>query len=169
MPEASPSSKLVEFKGGKLSVMNAFLRETDAMKLADALHVMLGGMPDFFSGETTVLDFRHLAVAPDRIDWTSLLSMLRRYQLQPVAVRNLPEHYAASARQAGLALLSGEESEGGVPEAPPRPARPPSRRSSRNRSPRRRQPPRTPWSLNVRCAPGSKSTPAIPTLCCWPE
>ena len=45
MPEASPSSKLVEFKGGKLSVMNAFLRETDAMKLADALHVMLGGMP----------------------------------------------------------------------------------------------------------------------------
>ena len=121
MPEASPSSKLVEFKGGKLSVMNAFLRETDAMKLADALHVMLGGMPDFFSGETTVLDFRHLAVAPDRIDWTSLLSMLRRYQLQPVAVRNLPEHYAASARQAGLALLSGEESEGGVPEAPPLP------------------------------------------------
>ena len=121
MPEASPSSKLVEFKGGKISVMNAYLRETDAMKLADALHVMLGGMPDFFSGEAAVLDFRDLAVTPDRIDWTSLLSMLRRYQVQPIAVRNLPDHYAASARQAGLALLTGEESDGGIPAAPPPP------------------------------------------------
>jgi len=108
MTDASPA-KAVEFKGSTLGVTVALLRETEASKLADALHVMLGGMPDFFGGETLVLDFSALPSVPQHIDWTGLLSLLRRYQTQPVAVRHLPEPLQAGARQAGLAVLGGDE------------------------------------------------------------
>jgi len=108
MTDAS-SAKPVEFKGGTLTVTSALLRETEPARLADALHVMLGGMPDFFSGETLVLDFSALAAAPERIDWTGLLSLLRRYQTQPVAARHLPDHLVAGARQAGLAILGDDD------------------------------------------------------------
>ena len=101
----SPSTKPIEFKGASLGVMTAFMAETNPPALADALHKLLGGMPDFFSGEAALLDFGGLDTAPERIDWAGLLSLLRRYQLQPVAVRNLPEHLQQSARQGcGLRL-----------------------------------------------------------------
>lgn len=108
MTDASPA-KPVEFKGGTLAVTTALLREAEPAKLADALHVMLGGMPDFFAGEALILDFSALTPVPERLDWTGLLSLLRRYQTQPVAVRHLPETLATSARQAGLAVLGADD------------------------------------------------------------
>ena len=77
MAEASPQGKLIEFNGASLAVMTASLRDTDPVRLADALHMMLGGMPDFFAGEPAILDLGQLATDPDRIDWTGLLSLLR--------------------------------------------------------------------------------------------
>ena len=100
-------SKLIEFKGATLPVMTAHLRDTDAVRLADALHMMLGGMPDFFAGEPAILDLAGLTTVPERIDWTALLSMLRRYQVQPVAVRHLPAGLEDGARRAGQG--DGEE------------------------------------------------------------
>jgi septum site-determining protein MinC len=99
------ASKAIEFRGGSLTATTALIRDANAMKLADAMHTQLGGMPDFFSGEPAVLDFSHLENHPDRIDWAGLTSLLRRYRLQPVAVTNLPAQYADSARKAGLAIL----------------------------------------------------------------
>lgn len=120
MSSLPPPSRLVEFKGATLGVMTAYLRGTEPAALADALHKMLGGMADFFSGEATVLDFAELSPCPERVDWAGLLSLLRRYQMQPVGVRNLPEALQASARQAGLAIL-GQESVRPAPTAPPAP------------------------------------------------
>ena len=80
MADPSLQGKLIEFKGASLAVMTASLRDTDAVRLADALHMMLGGMPDFFAGEPAILDFAQLASAPERVDWTAILSLLRRYQ-----------------------------------------------------------------------------------------
>ena len=80
MADASLQGKLIAFKGASLAVMTASLRDTDAVRLADALHMMLGGMPDFFAGEPAILDFAQLASTPDRVDWTAILSLLRRYQ-----------------------------------------------------------------------------------------
>lgn len=80
MAEPSLQGKLIEFKGATLGVMIASLRDTDAVRLADGLHMMLGGMPDFFAGEPAILDFAQLASAPERVDWTAILSLLRRYQ-----------------------------------------------------------------------------------------
>jgi septum site-determining protein MinC len=108
MAEASLQGKLIEFKGASLAVMTAHIRETEATRLADALHMMLGGMPDFFAGEPAVLDFAQLTSVPDRVDWTAILSLLRRYQVQPIGVRNLHESLHDGARRAGLALLGAE-------------------------------------------------------------
>ncbi|MBP6802268.1 MAG: septum site-determining protein MinC, partial [Zoogloea sp.] len=103
--------------------MTASLRDTDAVRLADALHMMLGGMPDFFAGEPAILDFAQLASAPERVDWTAILSLLRRYQVQPIGVRRLPEHLIEGARRAGLAVLGSDDLSGerplGAPQAMP--------------------------------------------------
>lgn len=123
MADASLQGKLIEFKGASLAVMTASLRDTDAVRLADALHMMLGGMPDFFAGEPAILDFAQLASAPERVDWTAILSLLRRYQVQPIGVRRLPEHLIEGARRAGLAVLGSDDLSGerplGAPQAMP--------------------------------------------------
>lgn len=144
MTDASHSAKPVEFKGGSLAVTSALLRETEPARLADALHVMLGGMPDFFSGEALVLDFRHLEQVPAQIDWTGILSLLRRYQLQPIGTRHLPEQFAASARKAGLALLGDEQPEAGPPAPAAAPLPPPMPKEA----PRPLDPPPAPTTTN---------------------
>lgn len=99
-------AKPIEFQAGSLTAMNAVLREINNVHLADALQVMLGGTGAFFDGETTIIDVSQVAQFPDKADWAGTLSLLRRYGLQPVAVRGVPDHLLASARKAGLAILS---------------------------------------------------------------
>lgn len=98
-------SKAIEFKAGTLTAMTAFVRELDNVRLADFLHAKLGGMGEFFAGEATVIDLSQLAKVPERVDWTGLASLLRRYGLQPVAVSHAPENLADGARKAGFAVL----------------------------------------------------------------
>jgi len=88
--------------------MSAVIRELDNVRLADTMHTMLGGLGEFFAGEATVIDLTQLTKAPERADWVGLLSLLRRYGLQPIAVRHAPEHLVESARKAGLAVLSSD-------------------------------------------------------------
>ena len=126
MADASVQGKLIEFKGASLAVMTAHVRETEAVRLADALHMMLGGMPDFFAGEPAVLDFAQLVSTPDRVDWTAIISLLRRYQVQPIGVRNLPDYLHDGARRANLAILGpvGLSAERTVAPPPAPPAAP---------------------------------------------
>ena len=119
MTTAPSASRAIEFRNAALGATIAVLRETEPAALADDLHKMLGGMPDFFSGEAAVLDFAGLANQPARVDWAGLLSLLRRYQLQPVGVRNLSPDLADGARRAGLALLDGAELRDRQPAPPP--------------------------------------------------
>lgn len=140
----APATRPIEFRNATLDSTIAVLRIADAPALADALHKMLGGMPDFFNGEATVLDFAELAESPQRIDWPSVLSLLRRFRLQPVGVRNLTPELAETARQAGLALLDAAE----LREPPPESTRP---------APAAPEPP--PAALPA-AAPGVESTPA---------
>lgn len=97
----SKAPKLIEFKGTSLPVVTATLRSADVAALETALQKMLGKTPDFFSGEPAVLDFIDLPDTGARIDWLGLISLLKRYQLQPVAVRHAGQA-EASALSAGL-------------------------------------------------------------------
>lgn len=119
---ASAPVRPIEFRNTALGATIAVLRETEPARLADELHKMLGGMPDFFSGEAAVLDFGGLGQHPERIDWAGLLSLLRRYQLQPVGIRNLDPALAPAARKAGLAILDNAEIHDRPAAEPARPA-----------------------------------------------
>ena len=108
MKDAAASTRPIEFKGASLGVMTARLRDIDPMRLADAMHAMLGGMPDFFNLEAAVLDFSGLDSVPEAVDWASLASLLRRYRLQPVAATHVPEHWIEGAKRIGLAVLDDQ-------------------------------------------------------------
>jgi septum site-determining protein MinC len=127
---ASAPPRPIEFSDASLGATVALLRETRPPLLADALHKMLGGMPDFFSGEAAILDFAEIGDSAGPIDWAGLLSLLRRFQLQPIGVRNLRTDLSADARRAGLAVLDGANLGASTPPAretaaPPQPAPPP--------------------------------------------
>jgi septum site-determining protein MinC len=146
MAEASAlQGKLIEFKGASLAVMTASLRDTDAVRLADALHMMLGGMPDFFAGEPAILDFAQLASRPEPVDWTGHPQPAA--PLPGAADRRAPPARAPheGARRAGLAVLGSDDSPPSArsPAAPPHQAPAPAPDPRRPR-PRRRPPPPPP-------------------------
>lgn len=101
----SASSPLIEFRSTRLGATVAVLQAVEPPALADALHKMLGGRPDFFNGEALILDFSTLAEVPASVDWAGLNSLLRRFRLQPIGVIGLADEHAAGARRVGLAEL----------------------------------------------------------------
>ncbi|MDR2881512.1 MAG: septum site-determining protein MinC [Azoarcus sp.] len=100
----SAPTRSIEFHSMKLDAVLVLLNRVDPAGLADEMHKMLGGRPDTFSQEPVILDFS--ATDCESIDWNGLLSLLRRYRLQPFGVRGLSdETHLAGARRAGLAVL----------------------------------------------------------------
>lgn len=120
------NGKAIEFKDGTLAAMTAVVFHADVMKLADAMHALLGGTGEFFGGEATIIDVGQAGELPERFDWPGLTSLLRRYGLQPVAVKNLPAGREDGPRKAGLAILGPGADAPPKPraEAPPPPAAP---------------------------------------------
>ena len=107
----SASTRPVEFRNMNMNAVLVLLTRADPAGLADEMHRMLGGRPDTFNHEPAILDFSTLDTHGG-IDWNGLLSLLRRYRLQPMGVRGLSgEASLAGARRIGLAVLDG------VPEA----------------------------------------------------
>jgi len=101
----SASARSIEFHNMNLGAILVLLNRADPAGLADEMHKMLGGRPDTFDQEPVILDFSELEVH-DRIDWNGLLSLLRRYRLQPIGIRGLTvEAHLAGARRIGLAVL----------------------------------------------------------------
>ncbi|MDR1423678.1 MAG: septum site-determining protein MinC [Azoarcus sp.] len=120
------TARSIEFLHTNLCAVIVSLGRADPAGLADDMHKMFGGQAAPFNQEAAILDFGALAFAqlPDRIDWNGLTSLLRRYRLQPVGVRNLvggPQTEAA--HRAGLAMLDDTQiSTGGrnAPQSAPR-------------------------------------------------
>ena len=122
---ATASARPIEFRNTTLGATLAVIQAAEPNTLADAMHKMLGGMPDFFNGEAVILDFGAVTQAPERIDWAGLQSLLRRYRLQPIGVIHLPEIHHESARRAGLALIDPSQLAAQPPaETPRKPAAP---------------------------------------------
>lgn len=93
-----------EIKSAHLSLVALLLKSPDLAHLASELDQRFGDMPGFFEGENTLIDLQPLqADTPDAaIDFAALLPILRRHQLQPLAVRGGSETQMAQALAAGL-------------------------------------------------------------------
>ena len=168
---ASAPVRLIEFRNTTLGATVAVLQATEPPALADALHKMLGGMPDFFNGEALILDFSLLGDTTANIDWAGLNSLLRRYRLQPIGVLGMPPAHAEGARRAGLAELDAAVMhDRPAVQAPVVPAPAPAQQSTPTPAP---TPAVTqaaaataaaPVAASVAASPSSGAAAALPTL-----
>lgn len=93
-----------EIKSAHLSLVALLLKSTDLQHLAVELEQRFGDMPGFFEGDATLIDLQGLPAdaAGDPIDFAALQTILRRHQLQPLAVRGGSEAQMARAVAACL-------------------------------------------------------------------
>src|SRR4051812_11442693 len=101
MPRSLPK-KAVEIKISTIVAVSAILHDVELNSLDAAMHAMTGGQPDYFDGELAVLDIGALDPSVRTIDWASLVSLFKRYNLNPVAVRNAPEESVPEILSHGL-------------------------------------------------------------------
>lgn len=124
-----------EIKSAQLSLVALLLKSPDLEHLAAELEQRFGDMPGFFEGDATLIDLQPLrADGQDAgIDFAALQAVLRRHQLQPLAVRGGSEAQMAAAVQAGLvaapdavvARPSAPSPAAAVVAPPPEPVLPP--------------------------------------------
>ena len=119
-----PKSKLqkpIEIKISTVVAVSAIMYTSDLVALDAAMHEMTGGVSDFFEGDLAVIDVGDLAPGCERIDWAATIALLKKYRLNPVAVRNATPDMVEEIQQHGLQLDSGKRDD--APAAPkPAPA-----------------------------------------------
>ncbi|WP_395403848.1 septum site-determining protein MinC [Pseudoduganella sp. UC29_106] len=113
--------KPIEIKISTVVAVSAILQTSDLITLDAALHEMTGGVSDFFEGDPAVIDVGSLAPGCERIDWAALVALLKKYRLNPVAVRNATPDMVDEIQANGLSLDSGKREETPAPE-PKKPA-----------------------------------------------
>ena len=120
-----PKSKLqkpIEIKISTVVAVSAIMYTSDLVALDAAMHEMTGGVSDFFEGDLAVIDVGDLAPGSERIDWAATIALLKKYRLNPVAVRNAKPDMVEEIQQHGLQLDSGKREEAPVPAPKPAPA-----------------------------------------------
>lgn len=103
MPK-NKTRKPIEIKIATVVAVSVILHDSDLVLLDAALKEMTGGMADFFDNEFAVIDIASLAPEQRQIDWGALISLLKTYQLNAVAVRNAPEEMQAAIIANGLSI-----------------------------------------------------------------
>jgi septum site-determining protein MinC len=122
----SSFQKPIEIKISTVVAVSAILYTSDGIALDAALNEMTGGTPDFFEGDLAVIDVGSLAPGCERIDWASIIALLKKYRLNPVAVRNAAPDMADEIVAHGLSLDSGKRDEPApAPAKPPKPVEAP--------------------------------------------
>ena len=95
-----------EIKSANLPLVAMLLKSTDLAALQRELTARFGDIPDFFDQDALVIDLSPLQLnsgnAALRLDFPDLLSLLRAFRLNPVAVKGGNTDQMAAARSAGL-------------------------------------------------------------------
>src|SRR5471032_702475 len=96
--------KPIEIKISTVVSVSAILSTSDTLALDAALHEMTGGSADFFEDDLAVIDVGGLAPDCAPVDWSQLIALLKKYRLNPVAVRNATPDMGAAIAAHGLSL-----------------------------------------------------------------
>ena len=96
--------KPIEIKISTVVAVSAILSTGDRIALDAALNEMTGGSTDFFEDDLAVIDVAALPAGSEPVDWAGIISLLKKYRLNPVAVRNAPPAMAAQIAAHGLTL-----------------------------------------------------------------
>ncbi|TCS36938.1 septum site-determining protein MinC [Paucimonas lemoignei] len=101
------SRKPIEIKISTVVAVSVILHEVELSLLNQAMQEMTGGAPDYFDDEFAVIDVGTVELEGKRVDWPALVSLLKSFRLNPVAVRNAPPEMAPDIIAAGLSLDVG--------------------------------------------------------------
>lgn len=101
---SSPSSKQFSFeiKNVQLPLMSVVLKTADLQQLATDMQQRFGDTPDFFDNDPVLIDLQVLDPQNGALDMPGLLALLRRFRMNPVALRAAHPVHEAAATLAGL-------------------------------------------------------------------
>ena len=94
-----------EIKSAQLPLVALLLKTADLGQLAEEMTQRYGDIPDFFDHDPLLVDLSPLQAgeqADSPVDFPALVSLLRRFRLEPVAVRGGNDAQTAAAELAGL-------------------------------------------------------------------
>jgi len=109
--------KPVEIKISTVVAVSAILRTADGDAVEAALKQMTGGVEDFFEGDLAVIDVGDMNPGCGQIDWPATVALLKKFNLNPVAVRNATPDMIGEIQKHGLSLDSGKRDEAPAPAA----------------------------------------------------
>jgi septum site-determining protein MinC len=111
----------IEIKISTVVAISTILHSADPEAIDSALEQMTGGVSDFFEDEFAVIDVAAIAPEAPGLDWAALVSLLKKYRLNAVAVRGASPAMVEAVRAQGLALDDGSSGvrAGGHAAAPP--------------------------------------------------
>ena len=114
----------IEIKISTVVAISTILHSADPEAIDAALEQMTGGVSDFFEDEFAVIDVAAIAPEAPGLDWAALVSLLKKYRLNAVAVRGASPAMVEAIRAQGLALDDGSSGvrAGGHAAPPPVPA-----------------------------------------------
>ena len=105
MPFSDPSKFSFDIKSGHLSTVNLIFRNVDINVIADDLSARFSDVPEFFDDDAVSIDLSALDTSTaDAVDWSSLLPLLRKYRMHPVAVKGLSDAGKIIAKEVGLII-----------------------------------------------------------------
>ena len=101
---SNPSSKQFSFevKNVQLPLMSVVLKTADLQQLATDMQQRFGDTPDFFDNDPVLIDLQALDPQNGALDMPGLLALLRRFRMNPVALRAAHPVHEAAATLAGL-------------------------------------------------------------------
>jgi septum site-determining protein MinC len=118
-----------EIKSAQLPLVALLLKSADLGQLAGEMTQRYGDIPDFFDHDPLLVDLTPLQAgdqADSPVDFPALVSLLRRFRLEPVAVRGGNDAHTAAAELAGLMPAQDatvqRSAAARTPEAPPQAA-----------------------------------------------
>lgn len=100
----SQFQKPIEIKISTVVAVSAILATSDRLALDAAMAEMTGGSTDFFEDDLAVIDVGALPAGGADIDWGGLIALLKKYRLNPVAVRNAAPEMGGAIAAHGLSL-----------------------------------------------------------------
>ena len=96
------SSALFDLKSASLTLVSFVLRTGNIPALAQAMEERFGDTPDFFSHDPVVIDLTPMGSLSVALDFPALLTLLKRFKLNPVAVRGGSQQQLDAAQKVGL-------------------------------------------------------------------
>ncbi len=92
-----------ELKSAQLPLVSLLLKSTDIAHLSEEWDAHYGDNPGFFDKDPLVVDLSHLT-DPGIPDFKTLLTLLKRHNVRPVAVKGGSPEQLAAAVKAGLVV-----------------------------------------------------------------